>query len=340
MPTRPPKSSSWYNNFIDNLPVAVLRTTVEGQVILCNKAALELFGYDTREDFMARPIISRYQNKRDRGIFVQHLAQGEFIREIVLGMKKRSGTPIWCAVTAKAVMDEDHAIEFIDAVIRDISTEMGPSYSPMQTFEAPESSNNFVFTLEHGGKILDVIHETPQIYGYPREAVIGRNIAELLHEKSQTVFQQLVTTTRTLGKAKSLLTITDSSGESHHIECYSIATGCGKNETLELVARDITNLVEVQKIQIERQKFQGVLEMAGGVSHRLNQPLTVINHLLREVLSELDETSPSHAKLVGLEDHVKILNEIIKKIGNIKKYAPMSYVGGIRIVDIDKSSSS
>ena len=36
-----------------------------------------------------------------------------------------------------------------------------------------------------------------------------------------------------------------------------------------------------------KEKLQGVLEMAGGVAHRLNQPLTIVNNLLDEVLSDM-----------------------------------------------------
>jgi hypothetical protein len=35
---------------------------------------------------------------------------------------------------------------------------------------------------------------------------------------------------------------------------------------------------------------------------------------------------------------VERISEIAKKIGNIKKYEPMDYVAGIKIVDIDKTS--
>jgi hypothetical protein len=39
-----------------------------------------------------------------------------------------------------------------------------------------------------------------------------------------------------------------------------------------------------------------------------------------------------------VNEQVKKLNDITKKIGSIKKYEAMDYVAGIRIVDIDKAS--
>ncbi len=43
-------------------------------------------------------------------------------------------------------------------------------------------------------------------------------------------------------------------------------------------------------------------------------------------------------KIVSIDQQIKKLNDITKKIGNIKKYKAMDYVAGIKIVDIDKAS--
>ena len=86
------------------------------------------------------------------------------------------------------------------------------------------------------------------------------------------------------------------------------------------------------------QKFQGVLEMAGGVAHSLNQPLTIVNNLLSELLAEQQPESSIFAKLLKVQEQINKMNEIAKKVGNIKQYEAMDYVAGIKIVDIDKAS--
>ena len=78
--------------------------------------------------------------------------------------------------------------------------------------------------------------------------------------------------------------------------------------------------------------------MAGGVAHSLNQPLTIVNNLLNEILSELDREGTLFPKVKKVHDQMKKMNEIAQKIGNIKKYEAMDYVAGVKIVDIDKSS--
>ena len=78
--------------------------------------------------------------------------------------------------------------------------------------------------------------------------------------------------------------------------------------------------------------------MAGGVAHSLNQPLTIVNNLLNEILSELDRDGSLYPKVQKLNDQMKKQNESAQKIGKIKKYEAMDYVAGVKRVDIDKSS--
>jgi len=119
------------------------------------------------------------------------------------------------------------------------------------------------------------------------------------------------------------------------------------------VARDITREIEEkeplahldtaerikgQRERLTREKFQGVLEMAGGVAHRMNQPLTIINNLLNEILSDLHPEDDYYHKMLKVQSQITELNKISKKIKGITKYEAIDYVGGIKIVDIDRSS--
>ena len=81
------------------------------------------------------------------------------------------------------------------------------------------------------------------------------------------------------------------------------------------IARNVTERIKQQRESLTREKLQGVLEMAGGVAHRLNQPLTVVNHVLDELLNDLSSDDKYYQKILRVHDQVKKLNEIAKKIG-------------------------
>jgi len=78
--------------------------------------------------------------------------------------------------------------------------------------------------------------------------------------------------------------------------------------------------------------------MAGGVAHLVNQPLMIINNLLYEVLTDLRPEDINYQRIRRINDQLKKLNEIAEKIRGIKKYKTMDYVGGLKIVDIDRAA--
>lgn len=91
-------------------------------------------------------------------------------------------------------------------------------------------------------------------------------------------------------------------------------------------------------LDVSEERFKGVLEMAGGVAHRLNQPLTTMNHLIEQILSDLRSADRHYKKVVRMQRLVGELNAIAKKIGRIRRYESMDYVAGVRIVDLDRAS--
>jgi PAS domain S-box-containing protein len=212
------KSSRWHADFLDGFPVGIYRTTLEGKLIFVNKTFSSIFGYDSAGDLIGYPEVNLYHDRQDRGALIRAVLDQGHVEELSVAFKKNNGVPIWCAVTARAVFDDDGIVVFLDGLMRDITEEI----------ENKERST--------------------------------------------------------------------------------------------------------------KEKFQGVLEMAGGVAHTLNQPLTIINNLLSEVLSDLHPDDSNRHKIVKVHDQIQKLNAIVKKIGGIKKYRAMDYVAGIKIVDIDKAS--
>ena len=141
------------------------------------------------------------------------------------------------------------------------------------------------------------------------------------------------------GREAAILTITDGSAREYHLEFHALLEE--REDTLPQIrgiARDVTEWIKYQRRQLTKKKFQGVMEMAGGVAHRLNQPLTIMNNLLSEIVADLDSRDRNYKKIMQLQEQTMKFNEIAKMIGGIKKYKAIDYVGGEKIVDIDKAS--
>jgi signal transduction histidine kinase len=135
------------------------------------------------------------------------------------------------------------------------------------------------------------------------------------------------------------VTILNREGDEQHLEFRALVEKRMENsQQVQLMARNVTERIKYQKEQLSKEKFLGVLEMAGGVAHKLNQPLTIIKNMVVEMLSDLSSGDPHYEKMLRIHHQIERIHEIAKKLGNIKKYQPMDYVACIKIVDIDKTS--
>lgn len=99
-------------------------------------------------------------------------------------------------------------------------------------------------------------------------------------------------------------------------------------------------LEEAQSALIQTEKQAAVAELAGSAAHELNQPLTAVMGYAELLLKKL-APEDAHVKIVKtIYEEAERMAAVVKKIGRITRYESKSYVGGTRIVDLDKSSSS
>jgi hypothetical protein len=97
---------------------------------------------------------------------------------------------------------------------------------------------------------------------------------------------------------------------------------------------------QLEEERLQRERLQGVLEMAGAACHELNQPLQVLSLQSHYLLNGLPKDSPVIEKLKTIKEMTDQLGKITKKIMHITKYETKDYIEGSKIIDIDKASSS
>ena len=109
-----------------------------------------------------------------------------------------------------------------------------------------------------------------------------------------------------------------------------------------LLAQERTSMrkrKQLEEERFQRERLEGVLEMAGAACHELNQPLQILlgySHLLSE---SLPKESPLSEEIERIKKSVDRLGEITRKIMHITRYETKEYIEGSKIIDIDKASS-
>ena len=117
-------SARRYAEFFDSLPMPIFRTTIEGKIVYCNYAFADLFGFESALDLIDYPVIEFYLNKKDRGSLIHTVMKTGRINELPVALKKKDGTPIWCAITAKAILDDDGIAINLDGVLKEITSDI------------------------------------------------------------------------------------------------------------------------------------------------------------------------------------------------------------------------
>jgi PAS domain S-box-containing protein len=227
------KSIRQVAGFLDAIPVPIFRTTLEGEMVFCNAATARCLGYVDASELIGTQVTRYYRNIKDRGRLIHEILTRRCIDNHLVALKRRGGEGIWCAVTARADLDDDDMVIHLDGMLRDVTAQVENGKLAAQSDPVPVEKN------------------------------------------------------------------------------------CGEN-----------------------QKFKGVLEMAGGVAHLVNQPLTVATNLVNELVAEKGRPEEQSQKLLRIQEQIQKLNDIIRKVANIHQYAAMEYVGGVKIVDIDNASQS
>ncbi|MDY6790152.1 MAG: response regulator [Thermodesulfobacteriota bacterium] len=110
----------------------------------------------------------------------------------------------------------------------------------------------------------------------------------------------------------------------------------------ELLARIKSVLLhkKMEKKFMEEEKFNGVLEMAGGICHELNQPMQVVSGYSELLLMDMGKENSAYPYIKMIKEQTDKMGSITRKLMRITKYETQDYIEGSRIVDIDKASNA
>ena len=92
-----------------------------------------------------------------------------------------------------------------------------------------------------------------------------------------------------------------------------------------------------EKLRVEMEKLNGVIEMAGAVCHEMNQPMQVISGLSEIVLLDIPKDNPLYPNIQRINKQIDRMGRITGKLMNITRYETKDYLKG-KIVDIDKAA--
>lgn len=105
------------------------------------------------------------------------------------------------------------------------------------------------------------------------------------------------------------------------------------------VFSDITSRKETEEQRILGEKLKAAIETAGAVCHEMNQPLQVLTARLDLMLMQTGDQAQLRKSLEDLQDQVRRLADITRRLIKLTKYRTKAYADGEDILDLDRSAS-
>lgn len=322
-----------------------------GRVLFANPRARAILGFD-ENDLMKRTFRDLFEEDRERADrLMEGFARGAFPQGIDVRLGTKSGATIIASVSFSSVLHEDDSVLFS---FRDVTEERQTAIELKQTKEflerVIESSVDGIVSADMTGKLLLFNRAASRIFGYAPDEVVGKKSVEALYPPG--VAREIMRKIRDpnmggpgrledcrvdmISATGELIPVTLSAAlilENGRV-VGSVGVFTDIRDRLRMEAR----LNRAQEELRSREKMAVVAELAGAAAHELNQPLTsVIGYaeLLRRGLEPGSTLGKASEVIISEAERMA---EIVRKIGKITKYETKSYVGGAKILDLEKAT--
>ncbi|MGD8725179.1 MAG: PAS domain S-box protein, partial [Desulfobacterales bacterium] len=143
---------------------------------------------------------------------------------------------------------------------------------------------NPVFVLDMDTlEILDCNTSAGTVYGYKKDEMMARSFLELFRPEDQDRYQSLIKTTSEINQARHM----DKNGRTLFVNIRISPYEYPGEKVYLVTTSDITQRLETEQQLIQASKMATLGEMATGVAHELNQPLSVIKTASRFFMKKI-----------------------------------------------------
>ena len=301
------QSEEKYRNLFDTAMVGMYRTTIEdGKVIEANAAFAKIFGYETVEELKKEFATAKsYVNPERREALIELLKMRGSVDRFEIEEFRKDGTCVFVEVSGTLHTDQGYIEGFIvDNTDRKRAEEaLRESEEKYRTIL--ESIEDGYYEVDIDGNFTFFNDSLCEIYGYPKNEMMGLNIRKLTDQETAkrgySLFNKVYTTGRSEKGFEWPITRKDGT---HRVVEASVSlrrNGEGVPRGFRGIVRDIS---EKQKLeaQLQRaQKMEAIGTLAGGVAHDLNNILGGLVSYPELLLFQLPEDSPLRKSILTIQ---------------------------------------
>ena len=172
---------TFFENIFEASKDAIGYATLDGTILLINRAFSELTGF-SREELLRMNVrdlvVEQHRERRDH-VVAQVLRTGESV-EYEIDYLRKNGSQVSVSVTVFVVKGDDEQPTGLAAIVRDLTER---KRADEQFRLAVESSPNGMLMVDERGTILLVNRQIEHLFGYERAELIGQPVEMLVPQR-------------------------------------------------------------------------------------------------------------------------------------------------------------
>lgn len=181
-----------FNKTIDNLPLGIFRSSVDGKMLSANLATAKIYGYNSIDEILNRTATDFYTNDSDREIMLDKLTKQRTLLNYITLEKKKDGSKIWVSTNYKASYNKNNKLEFIDGIVEDITErkEMEESlHESEERFRELFENNHTILVLINPEKkiIIEGNAAAADFYGCSVEQLKNISLYDCMSDSPKTI---------------------------------------------------------------------------------------------------------------------------------------------------------
>ncbi len=317
---------------VKSLNSAVTITDMNRNIIYINPAHKKVFGYDLGELVGKQNSIlypfddpSGISNKIYEAVLMVGW-EGER-----LGMRKNGEVfPVY--EKTSVVKDKDGRQIAIVSVVEDISLRKRLEQALRESEERyrtlVETAKSAIISVDKEGRIILFNPAAEELFGYSIDEVKGKELTILIPERYRDLyrvgFKGYIETgfSDILGRTVEFLGL-KKGGEEFPIQVSISACKISGNTVFTAIIFDITERKNLQEQLIQSEKMAAVGQLISGVTHEINNPLTVVMGYAEVLLSEPNLDKGARKALQAIYDESNRCKKVVQNLLSFaRKHSP------------------
>lgn len=304
------ESEEKFRRLFENSLSAVFRSTLDGDLLDCNSALVEMLGFESREEIMQHTTKEFYVDITDRNELLDELQINKQLKNLEMRLQRKDGKCIWVLENINLIKVPEHNTEILVGNFVDITKEK-EAQEALQKSEKDyrmifENMQSGLYRVSPDAELLMVNPQFAEMLEYDSaDELVGDNFKKVagFSDAVQEEFYRRIAEEGSIKNFQSTWRTKNDREITVTANVHEVRDAKGELQYFEGMADDITERFELERQLIQSQKMESLGEIAGGIAHDFNNVMATVSGAIQLLDSQLEN-----------EDLRKYTNMIISSI--------------------------